>query len=77
MTLEEVRSTVHAAPFQPFTMYLADGSSLRIPHQDFIAIPTSGRTVVVYPEGARAHTVVDLLLVTKLEMSGSTQGLPE
>ena len=73
MTLEEVRSLVHAAPFQSFDMHLADGSSIRVPHPDFIAIPASGRTVALYKEGARAHTIVDLLLVTKLVANGSTQ----
>jgi hypothetical protein len=73
MTLEEVRSIVHAAPFQSFAMHLADGSSIRIPHPGFIAIPAAGRTVAVYKEGERSHTIVDLLLVTKLEASGSAQ----
>jgi hypothetical protein len=72
MTLEEVRSVVHAAPFQSFAMHLA-GGSFRIPHPDFIAIPAAGRTVAVYKEGERSHTIVDLLLVTKLEVSGSAQ----
>ncbi len=76
MTLEEVRSAVHTAPFRSFTMYLADGTSIRVPHPDFIALPEAGRTVTIYAEGARAHTVVDLLLVTKLEMNGSTRGAP-
>ena len=73
MTLEEVRSVVHAAPFQPFDMDLADGSSIRVPHPDFIAIPASGRTVALYKQGARAHTIVDLLLVTRLVINESTQ----
>jgi hypothetical protein len=71
MTLEELRKIVHASPFQPFTIYLADSTSIRIPHPDFIAIPSAGRTVVVYREGERAHTVVDLLLATKLEVSSA------
>jgi hypothetical protein len=73
MTLDEVRSLVHAASFQSFDMYLADGSSIRIPHPDFIAIPAAGRTVALYKEGARAHTILDLLLVTRLVVNGSTQ----
>lgn len=73
MTLDEVRSLVHAAPFQSFDMHLADGSSIRVPHPDFIAIPDAGRTVALYKEGERAHTIVDRLLVTKLVVNGSTQ----
>lgn len=67
MTLEEVRKAVHTAPFQPFTMYLADGTSLRVPHPDFIALPREGRTVALYAENEHAHSIVDLLLVTRLE----------
>jgi hypothetical protein len=73
MTLDEVRSLVHAAPFQSFDMHLADRRSIRVPHPDFIAIPDAGRTVALYKEGERAHTIVDLLLVTKLVVNGSTQ----
>lgn len=73
MTLEEVRSVVDAAPFQSFAMHLADGESIRIPHPDFIAIPAAGRTVAVSKEGERSYAIVDLLLVTKLEVSGSAQ----
>jgi hypothetical protein len=73
MTLEEVRSVVHAAPFHSFDMHLADGSSIRVPHPDFIAIPIAGRTVAVYKEGERSHTIVDLLLVKRLEVNGSAQ----
>jgi hypothetical protein len=76
MTLEEVRSLVHAAPFQSFDIYLADGTSIRVPHPDFIAIPAAGRTVALYKEGERAHTIVDLLLVTKLVVNGSTRNAP-
>jgi hypothetical protein len=76
MTLEEVRSLVHTAPFQSFDMFLADGSFIRVPHPDFIAIPAAGRTVALYKEGERAHTIVDLLLVTRLVVNGSAQSAP-
>ena len=71
MTLEEVTKAVHAVPFNPFTLYLADGSSVRVPHPDFISLPPSGRTVAIYQEDARAHAIVDLLLATKLETTVS------
>ena len=73
MTLEEVRKAVHAVPFQSFTMYLADGTSIRVPHPDFIALPAAGRTVAIYGENERAHSIIDLLLVTKLGASEPSQ----
>jgi hypothetical protein len=41
--------------------------SIRVPHPDFIAMPAVGRTVSVYAKNERAHSLIDLLLVTKLE----------
>ena len=73
MTLEDVRKAVHAVPFQSFTMYLADDTSIRVPHPDFIAMPSAGRTVSIYAEKERTHSLVDLLLVTKLETAESSQ----
>lgn len=73
MTLEEVRKAVHAVPFQSFTMYLADGTSIRVPHPDFIALPAAGRTVAIYAENERAHSIIELLLVRKLGASESSQ----
>lgn len=70
MTIEEVRSLLHAVPFQPFTIHLADGSTFDVPHSDFIALPSAGRTIVGYAPDARSHTVIDLLLVTKLDVHG-------
>lgn len=69
MTLEEVTKAVHAVPFVPFVLYLADGSSVQVPHPDFISLPPTGRTVAIYQEKERAHAIVDLLLATKLETS--------
>ncbi|MBA3607159.1 MAG: hypothetical protein H0W43_01395 [Chthoniobacterales bacterium] len=60
-------------PFRSFIMYLADGTSIRVPHPDFIAMPSAGRTVSVYAENERTHSVIDLLLVTKLETTESSQ----
>lgn len=72
MTLDEVTKAVHAVPFTPFTLYLADGSSIKVPHPDFISLPPAGRTVAIYQEDARAHAIVDLLLATKLETAASS-----
>ncbi len=73
MTLEEVTKAVHAVPFAPFTLFLADGLSIRVPHPDFISLPPTGRTVAIYQEEERAHAIVDLLLATKLETSASPE----
>lgn len=73
MTLEEVRRVLPAVPFQLFGITFAHVSSIQVPPPDFIAVPRTGGTGVVYKDGDRAHTLIDLLLVTNLEMNGTGQ----
>jgi hypothetical protein len=71
MTIEQLRGIHQAAPFQPFTIQLADGRSLSVPHREFLSHSPSGGTVIVYGEND-SFSVVDLLLVTELEVRGSS-----
>lgn len=66
MTVEQLRNTHQAQPFTPFIIYLADGKQLAVPHREFLSYSPSGRTVIVHDEG-ETWSVVDLLLVTRLE----------
>ena len=68
MTIEQLRTTHRAAPFQPFTIRMADGRHFAIPHPDFLAFAPAGRTAVIFhPDGSAS--IVDLLLMTELELS--------
>jgi len=62
MDLNGVREAVHARPFRPFTMRLADGRALRVPHPDFVAI--GSRRVVVLGERDSTSFVEPLLIVS-------------
>ena len=67
MTAEQLKVMREANPFHPFTIHLADGRSLAVPHRDFVAQSPSGRTIIVYrPDDT--YSVVDLYLVTELEI---------
>lgn len=67
MTAEQLRAMREANPFRPFTIHLADGRSVTVPHRDFVSQSPGGRTIIVY--GAdEAVSVLDLLLVTELEV---------
>lgn len=68
MTLEQVRKLVRARPFQPFEVHMADGRSLLVDHPDFVIVPPDGRTVFAYDKLDRWLTVIDLLLVSSLEV---------
>jgi hypothetical protein len=47
---------------------MADGRQFQIPHPDFLSMSPAGRTVVIYHPDDSA-SIVDLLLMTELELS--------
>jgi hypothetical protein len=73
MTIEKIRDLYEAQPFQPFVIHLADGRELAVHHRDFIARAPSGRTIIVY-QPDDSHNIIDLLLVTDLEVRAPTNG---
>ena len=75
MTIEQLKNLHQATPFRPFTLHLADGRQIPVPHREFLSHSPSGRTVIVYGEG-ESFDVIDLLLVTSLkvqEANGSSR----
>jgi hypothetical protein len=67
MTTDEIRKHLRAQPFQPFTIHLADGRSIHVPHSEFMFAPPGMRVAVVLHD--RHYEYVDLLLVTSVEMT--------
>jgi hypothetical protein len=61
----DIRKLMHAAPFVPFTIHLADGGQLRVPTVDHVAIsPTGGRVIVFSDDDT--HDVLSSLLISRL-----------
>jgi hypothetical protein len=74
MTTEQLKNAHEAKPFRPFTIHLADGTLLEVPHPELLWRTPSGRTIFVSTAGEDV-AIVDLLLVTKLTLhNGSTSG---
>jgi hypothetical protein len=67
MTAERLRALREMQPFRPFTIHLADGRTLTVPHRDFVSQSPGGRTIIVY-QSDESFSVVDLYLVTELEV---------
>lgn len=67
MIAEPIRKLLHAVPFAPFSVQLANGRSLRIPHADFALLTQGGRTMIVHTEG-EDFDIVDVLLVTNVHV---------
>jgi hypothetical protein len=70
MTIEQLRQAHQAQPYVPFSLHLADGKQLEVPHPEFLSHSETGRTVIVHDQGERWN-VIDLLLVTRLEFDRS------
>jgi hypothetical protein len=76
MTIEQLRNAHRGQPFRPFTIHLADGRKLSVPHPDFLSHSPSGRTIIVH-HADDSYSVIDLLLVTELEIHSAPQGQPQ
>ena len=68
MDLAGIREALHKQPFEPFTIRLADGQSLPVPHADFVAVGPR-RIVVVSVDDS--WCVVEPLLIVSLDYNGS------
>jgi hypothetical protein len=73
MTIEQVRHAYNTKPFQPFVLHLADGRNLSVQHPENMAFSPSGRTITVYQDDDASH-IIDLLLVTALEVKTTVRG---
>jgi hypothetical protein len=75
MTVERLREVLTTQPFRPFTIHLADGNSIPVASREFVSTSPSGRTIVVWQPDDRMN-ILDLLLVTKLEVEPANGGRP-
>ncbi|MEA2715415.1 MAG: hypothetical protein QOG91_443 [Candidatus Parcubacteria bacterium] len=66
MSKETMLEAMHALPFQPFSVRLADGSSYAVPARDFISVSPKGRTVVIFGEG-EVIKFLDVTLILEIE----------
>ena len=70
----DIRKLMHAVPFVPFTIHLADGRKYEIDHPDFVSSHPQGRTAIVYLPGENGDfEIIDLLLVVGVEVHKSRQ----
>ncbi len=77
MTIEQLRNVHQAQPFVPFTIHLGDGRSFLVPHRDSLSHSPSGRTIIVFGEGeVENFGILDLLLVTEINVNGSSFDAP-
>ena len=71
MTKEALRKAITHEPFKPFSLNVADGRRLNVPHQDYISMHPRGRTVVVFGHDEDLE-ILDVMLITGLSLPGKT-----
>jgi hypothetical protein len=67
MTMEQFRKAHQAQPFQPYTLHLASGRSIRVTSPEFVGMTPGGRTIMV-ATSEHAIEAIDLLLVETIEI---------
>ncbi|MGD0896907.1 MAG: hypothetical protein ABR915_03660 [Thermoguttaceae bacterium] len=73
MTAEKVREYLRRQPFEPFRVYMSDGSSYEIRHPEFAGLSRRELWVAVPradEEIPRRGVVCDLLHLTRIEVVG-------
>ncbi|HEX4413634.1 MAG TPA: hypothetical protein VH107_08395 [Lacipirellulaceae bacterium] len=73
MTIEQIKKSYNSQPFQPFTIHLAGGREVPVPHRDFIMVVPNGRTLVVALPDSTVD-IIDLLLVSDVVVGTSKNG---
>jgi hypothetical protein len=69
MKADEIRRLLHAQPFRPFVIHVADGGRLLVKHEGFVALAPSGREMLVCRHDKQDdYRIVDLMLVTRFEV---------
>jgi hypothetical protein len=71
MDLATLRGEINKHPFQPFALRLSDGTSVLVPHQEFIAIAPPRNVIVGREEGG--YEVLDALHIVALDRTLAAQ----
>jgi hypothetical protein len=64
---ESLHETIHAQPFRPFALMLADGTRVPVAHPEWILHPPGARTAVVMEPNERVR-ILDVALVLGVEL---------
>ena len=63
----KIRELLHATPFQPFVIRMADGKEYRIEHPDFVLAASSDVPQITIEEADGSTHFLSALLVTSVE----------
>jgi hypothetical protein len=69
-----IRELLHAQPFQPFIIRMADGREYRIDHPDFVLAAASDTPQITIEEPDGRQHYLSALLVTSVERTAPAVG---
>jgi hypothetical protein len=67
MDTEGLREALRRQPFEPFTIRLADGRALRVPHSEFVAV--GSRRIIVAGQDD-SWSAIEPILIVSLDYDG-------
>jgi hypothetical protein len=65
-----IRELLHATPFKPFIIRMADGREYRVDHPDFVLAASDVPHVIVEEPDGRIHCL-SVLLITSVESAAT------
>ena len=71
MSADELRDLLNAVPFRPFTVCLERDRAFRIADPEFALVTPEGQTLVVAQDLSDAVEILDVALITRVEMEAS------
>jgi hypothetical protein len=66
----DLRRLVHAVPFVPFAIHLADGTQWRVPSVDHIAVPPAGGRIWVFRDDGE-YEILSSLSITRITVNAA------
>ena len=69
MTVEQLRKVSQTRPFPAFTLLLADGTRVPVPHPEFIWMPSTASRTFFVAEADGTAKIINLLLVEAIEFA--------
>ncbi len=74
MIAQELRAALHATPFRPFAICMADGRSFEIIQPDLLLLAPHGRTAFAFEPSGDAFSILDVGWMIEIEFG--RQGPP-
>ena len=67
MTSNQIKELLHATPFTPFRVHVAEQKEFEIPHPDFAMLTQNGQTLVVNAKTGDFVHIISVPLISRIE----------